>query len=67
MAAEAEYGRCDVCGKSATLVRTVFEYDFKCQCHSPNHFELVRHCTDCTPEPPKETTVTVKPTITHHP
>ena len=52
-----EYGKCEVCGKEKPLIRTYFHYDFKCQCHSPNHFEFVRHCADCKPQKPTETKV----------
>ena len=52
-----EYGKCEVCGKEAALKRTYFRYGFKCQCHSPNHFEFVRHCVDCVPQKPLETKV----------
>ena len=57
----AEYGKCEVCVKETTLERTYFHYDIKCDCHSPNHFELVRHCGDCKPKPPEKTTVYIKP------
>lgn len=54
---EIEYGKCQICGQETPLKRTYFNYPFKCDCHSPNHFELVRHCADCKPEPPKSTVV----------
>ena len=52
-----EYGKCEVCGQEKPLIRTYFHYGFKCQCHSPNHFEFVRHCADCKPQKPSETKV----------
>jgi hypothetical protein len=52
-----EYGKCEVCGKENVLKRTYFRYGFKCQCHSPEHFEIVRHCADCVPQKPLETKV----------
>ena len=52
-----EYGKCEVCGEEKPLIRTYFHYGFKCQCHSPNHFEFVRHCQDCVPQKPLETKV----------
>ena len=61
---EGEYGKCEVCAKEATLERKYFHYDIKCDCHSPNHFEMVRHCSDCTPKPPEKTTVCIKPNVT---
>ena len=49
-----EFGKCDICGKEDNLIRTYFEYDIKCDCHSPRHFELVVHCKDCIPSMPTE-------------
>lgn len=48
-----EKGKCEVCGREDVLLgRTYFHYDFQCECHSPEHFELVRHCERCTPHKP---------------
>lgn len=55
------YGKCEICGKYAELDRTYFYYDIKCECHSPQHFEVVEHCKDCIPKPPKKITVSIKP------
>lgn len=52
-----EYGKCEVCGKEATLQRTYWHYDIKCECCSPKHFEFKRHCSDCVPVEPKYTKV----------
>ncbi len=49
MCGEIEYGKCQICGKTTQLERTYFDYDVNCDCHSPNHFELVIHCKDCAP------------------
>lgn len=49
-----EYGICEICGKETFMQRTYFRYDFKCECHSPYHFNLVRHCKDCVPDEPQE-------------
>lgn len=57
---ECEWGICDVCGKYSPLERTYFGYDIKCECHSPNHFELVHHCSNCVPVEPEYTKVTMK-------
>ena len=54
---EIEVGKCEVCGNEKQLKRKYFHYDFKCECHSPNHFELVRHCNECTPKAPVSTKV----------
>lgn len=56
-----EYGKCEYCGKEASLGRTYWYYPVKCDCHTPTHFELVRHCNDCTPVEPKQTMI-----CTHH-
>lgn len=56
---DIEFGKCDICGKEAQLERTYFIYDINCQCcgckHDGRdmHFELVRHCEDCTPDVPR--------------
>jgi hypothetical protein len=52
-----EYGKCEVCGKETGLQRTYWKYDLQCECHSPLHFEFVRHCKDCKPQEPKQITV----------
>lgn len=57
---EMEFGKCEVCGKEAPLVRTYFRYNIKCECHSPNHFVLVRHCKGCIPKEPVYTKVEFK-------
>lgn len=58
---EIETGKCECCGKdNVRLERTYFRYPIKCECHSPEHFVLIRHCEDCTPEEPKETKITLK-------
>lgn len=54
-----EYGLCEVCGEEAPLRRTYFHYNIKCECHSPNHFEMVRHCETCEPVEPTETKVII--------
>jgi len=60
MCGEMEHGRCDVCGKDETLERTVFYYPIKCECHSPQHFEINRHGKNCTPKEPEYTSVQFK-------
>lgn len=59
MSSEFEYGKCEVCGEEGVLERTYFEYPIKCECHSPNHFEIVRHHKDCIPKEPEYTTIKV--------
>lgn len=57
---DIERGQCDVCGLIGDMVRTYFHYDFKCECHSPNHFEMRRHHVDCVPTEPTTTKIQVK-------
>ncbi|MDD3029802.1 MAG: hypothetical protein PHS57_05940 [Alphaproteobacteria bacterium] len=33
-------------------MRTYFRLPIKCDCHSPEHFDLVEHCPDCIPVRP---------------
>ncbi len=54
---DSEFGKCGVCGKEKQLTRTYFYYNIQCECHSPQHFEMVAHCRDCVPKEPKETRV----------
>ena len=56
---EGMFGKCPICGIEKPLQRTCFHYNIKCECHSPNHFDLVDHCKDCTPKKPRETKVTL--------
>ena len=58
---EIEFGVCDMCNDHAEVQRKYYHYDIKCECHSPDHFEIVYYCKDCEPEPPKKTTITIKP------
>jgi len=57
---DCEYGRCEVCGKENTLVRTTFYYDIKCECCIPKHFITVKHCSTCVPKEPRETKIYLK-------
>ena len=54
------YGTCDICKKETHLQITYFHYDIKCECHSPNHFEIVYHCEDCIPIEPVTTKIVIK-------
>lgn len=58
---DSEFGKCDICDVETNLQRTYFHYDIKCNCHSPNHFEIVRHCNNCKPNSPLSTKVVIKP------
>ncbi len=58
MSGDAEFGKCEVCGIEAILNRKIWRYDITCQCHSPHHFDMTRHCNNCVPTQPKETKIT---------
>lgn len=60
MSGDSEFGTCDICKKESHIQRTYFRYDIKCECHSPNHFELVYHCNECVPTEPDQTKLTIK-------
>lgn len=47
-----EWGTCQVCNNEGSLDRTYFKYGIKCECHSPEHFQIVWHCYKCVPEDP---------------
>lgn len=57
---EIEFGKCDICGKEASLERTYFYYPIHCECcgckiNGENcHFEVVHHCKDCVPAVPTD-------------
>ena len=58
---DVEFGKCDCCGNEDFLQRKYFYYAIKCECHSPEHFEIVSHCKNCIPTWPKITNITIKP------
>ena len=60
---DIEVGLCDVCGEHHTLQRKYYHYGIKCDCHSPDHFEIVRHCTFCIPKPPQTITIHRTPIV----
>ena len=60
MSGDIECGVCDICKNKRDLKRTYYRYDIKCECHSPQHFELVCHCKNCTPIEPTETKVILR-------
>lgn len=54
MSGEIEMGTCEICGReNVQLMRKYYRYDIECECHSPHHFELIRHCSECKPWPPR--------------
>lgn len=68
MGGESEVGKCECCGtNNVPLERKYFKYPVKCECHSPKHFEFIRHCKDCIPKEPEYTKVTIKTEELKHP
>jgi hypothetical protein len=61
---DLEYGLCDICGNDSIINRKYYYYDIKCDCcnskNSP-HFEIVKHCYNCKPKPPRTITLSYKP------
>lgn len=47
-----EWGTCQVCNNEGPVNRTYFTYNIKCDCHSPQHSQIVWHCYKCVPEDP---------------
>ena len=47
MSDDMNYGRCEKCGKEATLNRIYDKFSFPCACHSPSHFMLHNLCNEC--------------------
>jgi len=60
---EFHFGTCDICKKQAPLQRTYFRYDIKCECHTPTHFDIVFHCSECTPKEPRTTEILIETKI----
>jgi len=60
MSGDVEYGKCDVCRNDNFITRKYYYYNIKCECHSPQHFDIVYHCSDCEPIPPKTTKIELK-------
>lgn len=60
MSGEIEVNKCQICDTIGPIQRTYFNYDIKCECHSPNHFEVIFHCYNCVPKEPVETKIIVK-------
>ena len=60
MSGEQECENCELCGKWKPIKRKYYHYDVDCYCHTPNHFEIVKHCKDCVPKEPTETKIWFK-------
>ena len=59
MSGEVQFGKCDICKKQTIVESKFYYYGFKCDCHSPEHFERVNYCKDCVPKKPPYTKVTL--------
>lgn len=66
MSRDIEIDKCNICGNIGPVERTYYNYPVKCECHSPIHFEIVRHCKDCVATEPTETKITVKTSELHN-
>ena len=60
MSGDSEYGVCDICKNERFLNRKYYYYDIECECHSPKHFEIVRHCSSCVPVEPSLTKIELR-------
>lgn len=61
---EQEINICSGCKEEEVVSRKYFYYDIKCDCcNSKNdpHFEIVYHCKNCVPFPPKQLNVYLEP------
>lgn len=47
-----EFGECHYCGVEGPVNRKYFYYGIKCECHSPEHFQIVWYCDKCEPVDP---------------
>ena len=60
MGGDSEYGKCQICGTEGPVARKYYYYKLKCECHSPEHFEIVWHCDKCEAKEPIVTKITIK-------
>ena len=60
---DIEVDYCDICHQKKQVSRKYYYYGIACDCcgSSNGHFEIVRHCEDCTPQPPKYISVMMDP------
>ena len=59
---EIEIDYCDICHEKKQIERKYYHYPVNCECCGGQyHFEIVRHCFDCEPKPPKWIRAAVKP------
>ncbi len=65
----SESGTCDICKTEChSLARKYYKYDVDCECcggaAKDYHFEIVKHCFNCEPKPPKKITASMIPNHT---
>lgn len=53
MSGDIEIGICNICGQHTQVSRRYYHYDVKCNCCNGKHFEIVKYCEECEPNPPK--------------
>lgn len=58
---DMEVDYCDICHKKKPVTRRYYHYHINCECCGGEHFEIVRHCKDCRPQPPHRISAIVKP------
>lgn len=56
---DVEIGVCNSCGAKGAIKRKYYHYGILCDCHGPEHFEIVFHCKNCIPAEPKTTIITL--------
>lgn len=57
-----EISHCDICHKKTQVNRKYYYYPIDCDCCvGQYHFEIIKHCKDCAPEPPKKISVIMNP------
>lgn len=64
MSGDIEYGSCDICKTQGPLSRKYYRYDVKCECcnaKDDDHLEIIRHCSECDPRPPRQISVMIAP------
>lgn len=64
MGEDTEIATCSICGNITNVTRHYYYYDIKCDCcnnREDNHFEIVWHCANCKPVPPRSIKVWIKP------
>lgn len=59
---DIEIDYCDICHEKTQVMRKYYNYNINCDCCGGQyHFEIVRHCKNCEPKPPKWIKAEVKP------